>query len=344
MYVQNPLMAGVHLMTLPTPPEVAYTAARTTMAWTDLIGYGWLRVTGRDRLDFLQRLSTNDFRKLTPGAGLPTVLATATGRMIALLIACATDYAIYLRTPPGRAGALASHFNNLIFWNDELEVSDLSAETIQIGLFGPEAAKWLADTAGVVLVDLQPHAWRGGSIGSTPAMIQRGGALEAPDWIVIAAAKYVNELRAILTAAAPALNKGQAEVIRVEKGIPAGGSELSDQVTPLEAGLRAAISDDKGCYTGQEIIARQLNYDKVTRRMVGLLLPANAPIAGLKGVAIAAGGRGGFVGTAVWSPALERPIALAFVPRDMAESGTKVTIRPGEGEIIATVTDLPFTG
>ena len=147
-------------MTLPTSPEIAYTAARTTMAWADLSGHGWLRVSGRDRLDFLQRLSTNDFRKLAPGAGLPTVLATATGRMIALLIACATEDAVYLRTPPGRAGALASHFNSLIFWNDELEVSDLSAETVQIGLFGPGAAKWLADAAGVALDDLQPYAWR----------------------------------------------------------------------------------------------------------------------------------------------------------------------------------------
>ena len=331
-------------MTPPTSPEITYTAARTAVAWADLSGHGWLRVSGRDRLGFLQRLSTNDFRKLAPGAGLPTVLATATGRMIALLIACATEDAVYLRTAPGRAGTLTSHFNSLIFWNDELEVSDLSAETAQIGLFGPRAAKWLADAAGVALDDLQPYAWRGGSIGGTPAMIQRGGALEAPDWIVIAAAKYVDELRAILTAAAPALNEGHVEVIRVEKGIPAWGSELSDQVTPLEAGLRDAISDNKGCYTGQEVIARQLNYDKVTRRMVGLLLPADALIADLKGATIAAGGRGGFVGTTVWSPALDRPIALAFVPRDAAEPGSVVAIKHAGAEVAGEVTGLPFVG
>jgi tRNA-modifying protein YgfZ len=333
-------------MTLPTSPELAYSAARTAIAWADLRGLGWQRVSGRDRLDFLQRLSTNDFRKLAPGAGLPTVLATATGRMIALLIACATEDALYLRTPPGRAGALASHFNSLIFWNDELEVSDLSAETVQIGLFGPGAARWLADATGASLDDLQPYACRSGIIGGTPAMIQRGGLLEAPDWTVIAAAKYVDELRAILTAAAPALNEGQVEVIRVEKGIPAWGSELSDQVTPLEAGLRDAVSDNKGCYTGQEVIARQLNYDKVTRRMVGLLLPADATIAELRGATIAAGGsghsRGGFVGTTVWSPALDRPIALAFVPRDMTEPGSVVAIKHAGAEIAGEVTGLPF--
>ncbi len=287
-------------MTPPTSPDLAYTAACTTVAWADLSGHGWLRVSGRDRLDFLQRLSTNDFRKLAPGAGLPTVLATATGRMIAMLIACASEDAVYLRTAPGRAGTLTSHLSSLIFWNDELEVSDLSAETVQFGLFGPGAARWLADAAGVALDDLQPYAWRSGSIGGTPAMIQRGGALEASDWTVIAAAEHGDQLRSMLAAAAPSLDQSQVEILRVEKGIPAWGSELSDQVTPLEAGLRAAISDNKGCYTGQEVIARQLNYDKVTRRMVGLLLPADAPIAELKGATIAADGsghsRGGFVG------------------------------------------------
>jgi len=329
-------------MTSQNAPDFASTAARTAVACADLSGHGWLRVTGRDRLDFLQRLSTNDFRKLVPGAGLPTVLATATGRMIALLIASATEDAVYLRTAPGRAGALAAHFNSLIFWNDELEVSDLSAETVQIGLFGPGAAKLLADAAGASTADLRPYAWRGGTVGGAPAMIQRGGALDAPDWTVIAAAKHSDELRSILTAAGPSLDDDQVEVLRVEKGIPAWGSELSDQVTPLEAGLRDAISDNKGCYTGQEVIARQLNYDKVTRRMVGLLLPAETAIAGLKGAVIAAGGRGGFVGTAVWSPALERPIALAFVPRDVAEPGAIVTIKHAGAEIAGEVTGLPF--
>ena len=140
--------------------------------------------------------------------------------------------------------------------------------------------------AGVALDDLQPYAWRSSSIGGTPAMIQRGGALEASDWTVIAAAEHGDQLRSMLAAAAPSLDQSQVEILRVEKGIPAWGSELSDQVTPLEAGLRAAISDNKGCYTGQEVIARQLNYDKVTRRMVGLLLPADAPIAELKGATI----------------------------------------------------------
>jgi folate-binding Fe-S cluster repair protein YgfZ len=177
MPLQNPLTAGVIPVTPPTSTGLAYAAARTAFAWTDLSGHGWLRVAGRDRLDFLQRLTTNDFRRVAPGGGLPTVLATATGRLIALLIACATDDAVYLRAPRSRASALAAHLNNLIFWNDELEISDLSAETVQFGLLGPGAARWLADVSGTSLDDLQPYAWLSGAFGSAQAMIQCGGTL-----------------------------------------------------------------------------------------------------------------------------------------------------------------------
>jgi glycine cleavage system aminomethyltransferase T len=80
--------------------------------------------------------------------------------------------------------------------------------------------------------------------------------------------------------------------------------------------------------------------------MVGLLLPADSPIAGLKGAVIAGGGsghsRGGSVGTAVWSVALDRPIALAFVPRDLAGPGAIVTIKQADAEIAGEVTKLPF--
>ena len=146
----------------------------------------------------------------------------------------------------------------------------------------------------------------------------------------------------------PVLDAETQEVLRVEGGLPAWEHELSDQVTPLEAGLLSAISYNKGCYTGQEIIARQTNYDKVTRRLAGLVLPAGAADQlDLRGAAVVAAGgrpsgRAGFVGSAVHSPALGQGIALAVVPRDASEPGSQVTVRHDEHEFAATVTDLPF--
>jgi folate-binding protein YgfZ len=381
--------------TSPFPAEDAYAAARAAVAWADSSDHGWLRLAGRDRLDFLQRLSTNDFRKLTPGGGLPAVLCSATGRVIAPLIVYAADAALWLRTPPGRAAALAAYFSRLIFWNDEVEVSDESAGTAQFGLFGPAAVHLLArllddpelarsetgqssaarpetgqsnaarpetgqssaarsetgqssaarsetGQSGPSLFD-QPYGWRGREIAGSPVTVQRGGDLEVAAWTVVAPAAGADALCAQLAENAPQLTPGQVEILRVERGIPAWGHELSDQVTPLEAGLRAAISDNKGCYTGQEVIARQLNYDKVTRRLAGLRLPADAPVAELVGATVGAGkGRGGFIGTAVWSPALAGPIALAILPRDLCQPGTVVFVKQGDAELAAEVVELPF--
>lgn len=329
--------------TSPFPVQDAYAAARAAVAWADLSDHGWLRLAGRDRLDFLQRLATNDFRKLAPGGGLPAVLASATGRVIAPLIVYATDAVLWLRTPPGRAAALAAYFSRLIFWNDEVEVSDESAGTAQFGLFGPASTDLLTQLLGAAVDDLPPYGWRGGEIAGSPVTVHRGGALEAAAWTVVVPAASADALRAQLAGIAAQLTPSQVEILRVERGIPAWGHELSDQVTPLEAGLRAAISDNKGCYTGQEVIARQLNYDKVTRRLVGLRLPADAPVTELAGAPVGgAGKRGGFIGTAVWSPALAGPIALAILPRDLCQPGTVVRVKHGDAELAAEVAELPF--
>jgi folate-binding protein YgfZ len=137
------------------------------------------------------------------------------------------------------------------------------------------------------------------------------------------------------------LNPPTAELLRIEAGLPAWGRELSDQVTPLEAGLLPAISFSKGCYTGQEIIARQVNYDKVTRNLVGLVLPPDAP-SELRGATVQGPGRGGFVASVAFSPALNRPIALAVIPRDLNQPGAAVTVLHEGREIPATVATLPF--
>ncbi len=328
----------------PSLRHEAYIAARAAAAWADLSDHGWLRVTGRDRLAFLQRLTTNDLRGLTPGAGLPTVLCSATGRVIAPLLVSAGPDVLWLRTPLGRADFLAAHFNRLIFWNDEVEVTDASATTAQFGLFGPAAARLLAGLTDAALDDLPACGWRSGHLDETSVMILRGGALEPADWTIIVEADRAVAVSARLAAVAPQLTAAQVTTLRVEKGLPAWPNELNDQVTPLEVGLRGAISDNKGCYTGQEVIARQLNYDKVTRQLVGLCLPADAAWADLTAAAIRTGsGRSGFVGTVVWSPALGRPIALAIVPRDVAATGQTVMIAGPGQPVTATVVTLPFT-
>jgi len=322
---------------------LAYAAARRSVALVDVSEHGWLRVTGRDRLDFLQRLSTNDLRGLAAGGGLPTVLCSATGRMIALLVVLAGEEVLFARTAPEQKQSVARYLEGLIFWGDEVEIADASAEVMQIGLFGPGATPALNALAGKPLDEIAPYGWTHATIAGEELVVQRGGSLELANWTLVAPAAHGEGARAALQRIGPALDKAELESLRIESGIPSWGSELGEQATPLETGLEDAIATSKGCYTGQEVIARQLNYDKITRRLVGLNLAETAETAGLAGAPVrVAGSRNGYVGSATWSPLLRRSIALAVVPRDAATPGGTVTVLRGDEEIAATVAQLPF--
>ena len=129
-------------------------------------------------------------------------------------------------------------------------------------------------------------------------------------------------------------------MLRVEAGVPAPGIDLNEQVSPLEAGLRRFCNDFKGCYTGQEIIARQITYDKVANHLVGLRLTALA----VPGATVMDDGRQvGWVSSAVQSIALEQAIALAYIRRPSHEPGTEVIVQSAGAAIMAEVVPLPFT-
>jgi len=319
----------------------AYRAAHMDCAFAGLADCGWLRLTGRDRLDLLHRLSTNNLRGLEPGQGAPTLLTSPTGRVMALLTVYAGEDEVYVRAQAGQAAGVARYLNSMIFWQDEVVVADLSAEMAQFGLYGPAATERLAGLASAV-PDVPAYGWGRATLAGINVTLHCGGPLEMPAWTVVAPLQAAAALAAALATVAVAIDPETLEILRVEAGLPAWGHELSDQVTPLEAGLLPAISFNKGCYTGQEVIARQFNYDKVTRNLVGLLLEESAAGRVCDGAPVKGPGRGGFVGTAVISPGLGRPIALAVVPRELARPGTEVRVLRGEEEFTATVTELPF--
>jgi folate-binding protein YgfZ len=130
------------------------------------------------------------------------------------------------------------------------------------------------------------------------------------------------------------------ELLRVEAGIPQAGHELVEDYTPLEVGLDWAISGSKGCYTGQEIIARQITYDKVTRQLVGLR--PEAPVEPGERV-LSSGRAAGAVTSAVISPRFG-PLALAVVRRPHHEAGTALEIEAVDRQVRAETVQLPFQG
>lgn len=314
-----------------------YDAAREGVAFRRVPDPGWLVIAGEDRADFVQRQTTNDVRRLGPGGALPTVLTSATARVLDVWRLVMDGAAIGVITLPGRGAATAHYLQRRIFFMDKVTVTDASDSLAQIDVIGPGAADALA-ALGLPQAPAPDAVAEIAGLGETVRAIGQSGALGL-GWRLLVPRVALGALENRLAeAGARPLTASAYEVVRVEAGLPAAGRELTDAYTPLEIGLRAAVHDAKGCYTGQEVIARQINYDKITRQMAGLRL--DAPVS--PGVAVQVEGRGaGEVTSAVVSPRFG-PIALAVIKRPHFAPGTVVAVAAGDEPVRGEVVPLPF--
>ena len=296
-----------------------------------------LRISGEDRLDYLQRQTTNDLNLLAPERALLTVLTSPTARILDVFLLVAEPETIGVITLPGRGQASARFLQGRIFFMDKVAVADVSAEFAQLDLEGPDVAASLR-RAGLAKAPALDEVVSAHIDGVGVRVIGRKGLVGSGYRLLAPAAASETLTEALTDAGASLLAVESYELLRVEAGLP-GHHELTEDYTPLEANLRTAVSDSKGCYTGQEVIARQLTYDKVTRRLVGLRLDAPVTL----GAKVMAGGKSiGSVTSAVQSPRYG-PIALAFVKRRHNEPGSAVTVSGEEDSSTdAEVSPLPF--
>lgn len=312
----------------------AYIAGRTYYVEQPTAGY--LRLSGQDRVDFLQRQTTNDMRELNPDRSVVTVLTSPTARILDVYTLIAEPDAIGVIPPPGRAGESADYLRSRIFFMDDVAVEDVSESLGQVVIGGAEARNSLemcgiqvsADaTAGEVEMDGQNVRWT------------RDVRVPETGYRLLVAVKSVGWLTDKLDAAGAVCVPAETyEVMRVEAGQPAAGHELTEDFTPLEIGLGWTVSPSKGCYTGQEVLARQITYDKVTKQMVGLKLEQVVQ----EGTEVRSNGsRAGTVTSVADSPQFG-PIALAVLRAAAIESGGDLTVPTGMGQTRAEIVKLPF--
>lgn len=298
---------------------------------------GFLRISGPDRTAFLQRQSTNDVQKLAPGKSLLTVLTTPAARIQDVLRLIGEQDAIGAIPLPGQAGETASYLKSRIFFMDKVSIEDASADYFQADLEGSQAPALLT-LLGFSQAPGMDEVIEG-EIGQTSVRAIGQAGLVGLGYRLLAPAGSANPVvSALQDAGAEQIEPGQYGIYRVEAGLPAARAELTGEYTPLEAGLEAAISDRKGCYTGQEVIARQLTYDKVTQRLAGLRLASPVEV----GERIWAEGRSvGKITSYALSPG-NGPIALGVIKRPFHEPGTRLEVGDAEGRIPAVVAPLPF--
>ncbi len=319
-------------------PAEEYREARARAVLADLSARGRLALFGSDAADLMHRLTTNAIRDLKPGEGRPAVFTTPKGRIIDLVLLHRMDDHLLCTTGAGRGPAVAAWIDRYTF-RDDVRIEDRTASHATLGIYGPRAAG-----VASVLSGGDPGGWpvhnaerfdREGAGG----VLARTYPLGGDGFFVTVEAGRLAGIRDRLTGSEPGLRTaGESclEALRIEAGLPAPDRELTEDYNPWEAGLADAIALDKGCYVGQEVIARLNTYKKVSKTLVRLhIAGGRAPSTGSP--LEYAGSRTGTLTSAVVVPGEGRVIALGYVQDEHAEGGMELVVAAPEGRAGATI-------
>jgi folate-binding protein YgfZ len=278
-------------------------------------------VGGPDGVAFLQGQLTQDVRAMAPRETRTTAALTPRGKLLFLArVVGLPEGRLRLLLPAAEREPAIAHLKKFVIFQ-KVEITDRSAEFVRVGLYGPGSATLAAD-GGFLRLPAE-----GEFAGEILAEISKRGDLE----------RRLEEAGSIAVAA------GTAEILRVEAGRPRFGTDADSGSLADEVGLDAAISTTKGCYVGQEIVARMRTYGRVNRRLVGLRFPDGSIEAGalLKLPEEAEPGKveQGRVTSSVVSPAFGA-IGLGYAFREVPVGGRLLAAAPPRRE--AVVSTLPF--
>jgi folate-binding protein YgfZ len=289
---------------------------------------GKLALTGGEAKPFLNGQVTNDVEALEPGTGCYAAFLTPKAKMLGDLRILDAGGELLLDTERGSLQALFDLIRRFRIGHD----AELHKRTLERGLLslvGPRAR----EVAGATDLPEIEHTHRTGEVGGAPVRL----IVTAHGIDVLCDAGDTDRVReALVAGGAQPVGEASAEVVRVESGRPRYGMDLDDATIPQEAGLNdRAVSFTKGCYVGQETVARLFYRGKPNRHLRGLRLSAPAPA----GTPLRLGEREvGRVGSVALSP-VHGPIALALVRREAAPGDT---LAVGDEGVSALVVELPF--
>jgi folate-binding protein YgfZ len=302
-----------------------YRALTEACGLVDRSERGKLALTGGEAKEFLHGQVSNDIEALEPGQGCYAAFLTPKGKMLGDLRVLNLGDELFLDTERVSLQALFNMIRRYKLGRD-VELHKRTVERGLLSLIGPGARA----AAGAEALGPDEHANLASEIGGVPVrLVTTAGGVD-----LICDAERTADLKAALEL--PEISDAAAEVVRVETGRPRYGLDLDESVIPQEAGLNErAVSFTKGCYVGQETVARLHWRGKPNRHLRGLSLSEPAATGDVLRLGEREVGR---LGSSVVSPA-RGPIGLAIVRREVAPGDT---IAVGDSGVTATLVELPF--
>ena len=305
--------------------QKAYETAHDDAVFADRSALGVLKFTGESRLDLLHRMSTQAVEGLQSGEGAATVLTTDIGRMIDRLLLYVSSDTVYAVTGENNADNVARYLMGYVFFNDDFYIEDLTEETAIFGVYGAQVEARLRVLFGEA-ADVPMHHWRQLELDGTITYLHKTDPVAGAGYFVMCDVEDRGSVEEALSGEGILpVGASAFEYLRIESGLPRFGSEISEDYIPLEAGLWDDVSFAKGCYIGQEIIARMESRGRLAKQLAQLH-PAD-PVAA--GVEIEAGGRSaGTVTSAADGPA--GPVALGYVKTKALDGVAGATLTAGD--------------
>lgn len=290
-----------------------------------------VRVTGEDRVRFLNGMLSCDVAAIPAGFARRAVKANAKGRVEGVLRVRLREEEVLLDLLEASAGRVAGELVKYVVM-DDVELADASGDREVLALVGPGARAALA-AAGYAAPETDL------SFVDGPPVVVRDAELGVDGYELHGDA---SELENALSAAGVVEVSSEAlDVVRVEAGVPRDGVDIDVDTMPAEARLDAVIDLTKGCYIGQEVIARAHHRGGVKHHLVGVHIDGgDAPPAGAELWPSAERARGELT-SVVYSPTLSRLVGLGYVHVDHETPGTEVELRSGESRWTAKIAGLP---
>src|SRR5213080_3083379 len=330
------------------PGKIPFTYANTTEEyWTikkavglaDMSHLGRLRITGKDRVSFLNGLLTNDISQVKENMGQRSALLNSKARVLADLHLYPQPDSLLIDTGESPASHVKEILDRFIITED-VQIQDSSKDLVHLTLQGLRSSRAIKEVLGADTQDLKQFEQK--TLGPS-TIIARDRTGQTGYDIILPAIEAESVWHGFL------LNGGEIglnpvgsqalEILRLEAGYPRYAADIDENTIVLEAGFKDALNFTKGCYLGQEVVARATHIGRVNKQLVRLEVETKDSVPP-RSKLVSDGREAGFITSAAFSPGLGKVTGLGYANREFAREGTKVNVQSGQTSLSAVVTKI----
>ena len=330
-------------------PAAEHLAVRKGAGIMDMTHRGKIRISGKDRIKFLQNILSQDINKLTPGTGGHATLLNTKGHMLAYMRIYSDEDSFLIDTEPGEADKIIQILNRYLF-REDVKIDDVTLKYGLVTVQGPHSRENICRISGTDIKEMEECNHLNLTINSINCKVVKTTHTGEEGYDIYAPWDNIHSIWETIIIPSPSaqitpVGHEAYNSLRIEAGIPLYSVDMDEDTIPIEANLDHAISYTKGCYVGQETIARIKFKGHVNRTLTGFTIEGDIiPGKGDRIYTVTENTEHniGIITSACFSPTLNKSIAIGYLRLGYTEPGTEVHIDSKPHRIAAVIAGIPF--